>query len=230
MESLGSAVRLTSEGIGEWLQSNGIALQAMRKGQRMVSTCSCRAIRAVQAEGVVEITGVCESEYIATGRYYQVVVRLSPTSILSGVCVCFSTLRGHGFCKHVSCLLHTILLLQQRPSTLPKWAKRSQRTVRMLKKASISQQNKHRLWDVDLMYEKFIELWPPQTVVLSTQQAHRKRGRPRAQARSEPSLRANPELPAAPAVGAVGVAPNNSPSPQRRILPARTNRGVRQRR
>jgi hypothetical protein len=191
----------------------------------MVSTCSCRAITASESEpGIVEVVGFCESEYIATGKYFQVVVRLTSTRILSGRCVCFSTLRAHGYCKHISCLLHTILLLQERPSDLPKWARRSQRTVRMLRKSSLAVQNKHRLWESHVMYEKFVEPCPEGTVLLTTQQVQKKRGRPRAQTRSGLPTLPTSQVPSASPSTAPLTPSQAPPPPERRILRPRANR------
>ena len=153
------------------------ANQAITKGQWLTSTVSVRNIKPISHEGVTyTISSHCESEYRATKKVYETQVALSAEGILSSSCVCIGARRGK--CKHISTLLHSLLLLQQRPQSPPRWARRSQRTVRNyqgITDPKILEQ--HRLWTWDRCLAEMDNEWPEKPQILTTQVPLPQRGR-----------------------------------------------------
>ena len=117
---LKSYVPLTLDNIAQFLNRNGIADQAIWKGQTMISTSCVRGLSFENKqindgkESLLHVTALVESEYIMKSNVYLVTCVLGKEKIQNSKCCCIAANRLYGACKHESALFHALFIIQKQ--------------------------------------------------------------------------------------------------------------------
>jgi hypothetical protein len=164
-------VQLNEESISQHLNEKTLAIQAGKKGKRLVSASHVRSIfweekTTTAGENsvilsVLYVGSLVESEYINTLHVYFTYCLLSKNSIILSKCCCVAENRKDGACKHRAALLYALSIIQTRQfHDAPKQFRPSIRTLLNLKGESDEKLEKFRIWPWTKTVSLMFESWP----------------------------------------------------------------------
>lgn len=164
-------VGFTDDDVLSYLYQTAPAKQAFEKGQSMISSSQVRGLKAFNTVEGCFVEAYIEPEYHSSDNLvYRTTAILGTqpphTAIRSTSCVCIASNRTTGKCKHEAALLLTLFILHRFEAEFsknpPLWARRSRRTLKLLKGASSETLAEWRVYPWDQTVDLFFQPWESQ--------------------------------------------------------------------